>query len=433
MIAILIFLISLILHSTSVLKKQESLEEKVDGDELTKLNNDPIFEIIEKINESLLNEFLEELTVKIGPRKTGTSGCEIAAEYIFEQFEKMGLETRYQKWESWTPNFKRFYSGKNVVATLPGKGELSDEVLVLNAHYDTIKDTSGAIDDGSGTVAVMAAAYALSQYEFNRTIKFIAFSGEEIGLLGARAYVNEIYEDDPDLLVQFNLDGGIGYATTGPHGNIIQLASTVDAIWICEEIKSINKDYDIDFNIRYYRKIEPGGPRSYTSDFYDFVLHGYEAIAFWGSEDYPYWHTSEDTYDKVNLSYLTDTTKLIVASLAHMADIEVYYPQIKISAPRRGRLYFEDVTIKKFKYERTVVIDDFLICTEIIPGDAPIEKVKFYYDDELVFTDTDMPYQWRLNKLSLRKHTVKVILHDEKGRTAEDQVTFRYINLLKKK
>ena len=126
-------------------------------------------------------------------------------------------------------------------------------------------------------------------------------------------------------------------------------------------------------------------------------------------------------------------TRLIVASLAHMADIEVYYPQVNIGAPRRGRLYFEDGTLKKYKYERTVVIDDFLICADVKPGDVPIEKVEFKYDGKLVYTDTEMPYQWRLNKRSLRKHTVEVILHDELGRTAKDQVTFRFINILMKK
>ena len=428
--AIFLLLISIIINFTSVLKTQESPEEKVDVDESNEPNTDQIFEIIEKINESLLDEFLYELTLIIGPRRTGTTGCEIAAEYIFEQFEKMGLETRYQEWESMTLNLKRLIRSKNVVATLPGKGELSDEVLILNAHFDTVKDTPGAVDDGAGTVAVLAAAYILSQYEFNRTIKFIAFSGEEMGLLGSRAYVNEIYENDPDILVEFNVDG-VGYATTDTYANNIYLSPTVDARWICEEIKTINRNYDFDFNIRYGNIIEPGGPRSYTSDFFDFVLHGYEAIAFWGSEPYPYLHTPADTYDKVNLSHLTDVTKLIAASLAHLADYEVNYPYIKISAPRRGRLYFRDLTLLKFNYERTIVIDDFLIRTEVKLGDSPIEKVKFYYDNKLVFTDTDMPYQWRLNKLSIRKHTVRVILYDEKGRTAEDEVTFRYINFLR--
>jgi len=392
-----------------------------------------IIKAIELVNESILREFLEQL-VSIGPRMTGTYGCEKAAEYIYDQFQDFGLEARYHEWESWKPYIigTRYLKSRNVVGTLSGKGELSDEVLIINAHFDSIFDVAGAIDDGAGTVAVMATAYALSQYEFNRTIKFIAFSGEEVGLLGSRAYINEFYEGDQDILLQINLDG-IGYATTEEHANNLQISSTVDAEWMYEEIKNVNKDYNIDFNIDYRGTLEPGGPRSYTSDFYDFLLHGYEAVDFKGTEPYEYWHTEEDTYDKINIEYLTKITKLLAASLAYMADIDVYYPRIHINSPRRGRVYYEDVPILKSKYEKTIVVDDVLLSAYVKPGDAPIEKVEFYVDGDLVHTDTEKPYQWRLNEFSISKHTVQLIVHDEKGRTAEDQITFRYINLLRRK
>jgi aminopeptidase YwaD len=412
-----------------IFDNQETTEEKNDVDRLDERDIDPVFEIIERVNESLINEFLEKLVLEIGSRPTNSEGCEKAGNYIFSQFKEVGLDTRYHEWRSRSLNLREVFMGKNVIATIPGKGELRNEILIVNAHYDTV-DVPGGIDNGGGTVAVMAAAYALSQYEFNRTIKFIAFSGEENGLLGSRAYVNEIYEDDPDILIEFNLDG-VGYATTAKHGKGIRLSTTVDARWICEEIKTVNRNYDLDFNIRYRRIIKPGGPRSYTSDFFDFALHGYEAIAFSGSESYQHWHTPEDTYDKVNISYLTNVTKLVVASLAYMADIEVYYPQIKITSPRRGVFYLGGRTIFNFNYERTVVIDDIIISAEVKPGDSAIEKVEFYYDNKLVLTDTDMPYQWKLDKRSIQIHNVKVILHDEKGRTAEDQIDFRFVNFFR--
>ena len=132
LIVIFLFLSSPLISSTSIQIKQEQPVEKKDLDKFSTFETDPkIFEIIEKINESILYEFLEELVVNIGPRKTGTYGCEKAGEYIFEQFENMGLETRYHEWESWTPRHKRYYRSKNVEATLPGKGELSNEIIVI--------------------------------------------------------------------------------------------------------------------------------------------------------------------------------------------------------------------------------------------------------------------------------------------------------------
>ena len=429
---VFLFFSSITITSFSYFKDEETIAAKTEIDESTEDETDKILEIINKVNESMLYDYLEELSVNIGPRKAGTSGCEKAAKFIFNEFEKMGLETRYQHFESWTPRHKRYYKSKNIEATLPGTGTNSNEILVINAHYDTVKDAPGAIDDGAGVVSVMTAAYVLSQYEFNRTIKFVTFSAEEVGLLGSRAYVNEIYDEDPEILVELNLDG-TGYATTARHGKNLVLYPTKDAHWMCDEIRYINNYYNQDFNIIQHQDIQPGGPRTYTSDFYDFVKHGYEAIAFGGTDSYPYWHTPEDTIDKVNFSILTRTVKIISASLAHLADIEVVHPQIQIVAPKRGRLYFEDVTKKHFEYARTVVIDDFLIRAYVKPGDAPIERVDFFYDGNKVFTDTDKPYQWRLNKISIKEHTVKVVLYDTEGRTAEDQVTFTYINLLRRK
>jgi hypothetical protein len=430
---IILLMVSSIASSAAV--KGIKYEQTAISTEETILNStDPnIMEIIEMINESLLREFLTVLAVEIGPRKTGTYGTEKAAEYMYDQFTDMGLEVRYQHWASFNDRSPfRYYKDKNVEATLKGIDDSNDEVLVFNAHYDTTKRSPGAVDDGSGVAAVLAAAYVLSQFTFNRTIKFVAFSGEEIGLLGSRAYATEQYKENTDILVEFNADM-IGYAVTADEGRNISVSSTEDSKWIVDEIKDINENYGINFNVRTGWTMRPGGER-HGSDYYDFVLYGYEAVAFWESGNYrKYMHTPEDTIDKVNFSYLTNMTRLIAASLAHMADIDVYYPQIRIGAPRRGRLYFEDRTLKKYKFERTIVIDDVLIYTEVKAGDAPIEKVEFYYDGKLAYTDTDMPYQWRLNKLSIRKHRVEVILHDEIGRTARDQVTFRFINICLKK
>jgi hypothetical protein len=121
----------------------------------------------------------------------------------------------------------------------------------------------------------------------------------------------------------------------------------------------------------------------------------------------------------------------MVAVLAHMADIDVYHPQIKIINPKRGDFYFWDRPIFEFRYDRIFVFDDILVTVDVKPGDSPIEKVEFYYDDNLMFTDKDPPYQWKLNKISIRKHNVKAVLYDEAGRTSEDEITFRYINFLR--
>lgn len=409
-----------------------SAAEKTTTDGLIFSINTKIADAIEMINETLVRGYLQEL-VDIGPRPTGTYCCEKAAEYIYQQFENAGLETRYDYWQSFNDRRPfRFFKDKNVEAVHYGIDKHSNEVIIFNAHYDTVKVSPGANDDGSGVAAVLTAAYVLSQFEFNRTIKFVTFSGEEVGLLGSKEYVKKAYEKNEDILVEFNADM-IGYAVTSQGGRNVSLSSTHDAEWIIDEIKKVNEDYGIDFNIKKGWTMNVKGKRS-GSDFFDFVLYGYESVAFWQSEyNRAYFHTENDTIDHVNFSYLVNVTKLIVGSLAHMADIQVAHPRIRIGTPKRGKLYFENRVLKTFRYEKTMVIDDVLIHADIKEGDAPIAKVDFYYDDTLVFSDTTIPYQWRINKLSFRKHNVKVVVYDELGRNASDEINFYFFNLNKKR
>ena len=420
---------------SSLTTKTTEKENSSASTETLMITPDPkIIALIEMINESYMREILTHLCLEIGARYTQSHGADLAAKYLYKEFENMGLDTRYHYWEDYNYRTKlRYFKDKNVEAILPGIDESCDDIIVFNAHYDTTKDSQGAIDDGTGVAAVLGAAKAISNFEFNRSIHFVTFSGEEVGLIGSRNYVRDLYKKDTDILLEINADM-VGYATTAEEGKTAYLSKSQDAGWFLDEIEKVNQIYGLGFNFKSAWNLTAEGNIRYGSDFWDFVLHGYEAIAFWESGPYEYANTPYDDFEYINFSYLANMTKLMAASLAHIADIDVYYPQIQIGAPKRGCLYFEDKIIKEFKHEQTIVIDDILIYPDIKPGDAPIEKVEFYYDGKLMFTDEEMPYQWRLNKLSIiRKHTVEVKLIDEKGREASDKVTFRYINLLRNK
>ncbi|MCA8922342.1 MAG: M20/M25/M40 family metallo-hydrolase, partial [Planctomycetes bacterium] len=96
--------------------------------------------------------------------------------------------------------------GRNVIARLPGTDPaLQHEVLVIGAHYDHVgfghsggslggRDSMGQIhngadDNASGTAALLELAQALTLNPLRRTVVFVAFSGEELGLIGSKAFV----------------------------------------------------------------------------------------------------------------------------------------------------------------------------------------------------------------------------------------------------
>lgn len=81
----------------------------------------------------------------------------------------------------------------NVVATLKGTDPADDRIFIISGHLDNMRssvmdrtgDAPGANDDASGVAALMECARIMSRYQFPATIMFVAFSGEEQGLLGA--------------------------------------------------------------------------------------------------------------------------------------------------------------------------------------------------------------------------------------------------------
>src|SRR6267378_673567 len=78
----------------------------------------------------------------------------------------------------------------NTVAEIPGS-EKPDEVVIIGAHLDSWDLGTGATDNGTGSMAVLAAARALQKLGVKpkRTIRFVLFTGEEQGLNGSKAYV----------------------------------------------------------------------------------------------------------------------------------------------------------------------------------------------------------------------------------------------------
>ena len=392
--------------------------------------NPKIEEIIEKINETLMRNFMEYLVLEIGSRYTGTDGCKKAANYIYQQFENMGVQPKYQDWSSRGNNlFAGVFTSQNVIGTHQGTNSNSDEIIIFNGHYDTVKDTAGAVDDGSGTVGVLAAAYVLSQYTFKRTMEFVAFSGEEQGLLGSHAYAREIYDQHTPVLVEFNADM-IGKATSKKTGKIIRLSVTEDAGWIADTIEKITKDYGLNFNITRWQIIDRDAKSGY-SDYFEFTQLGYESVVVWPGEWDPNMHSPQDDMSNVNFSYLVNTTRHIAATMAILADMDIEQPQLYIAHPRFGKILFSDNENETYKYKTPIILDETNIYAEIKQGIYPIEKVEFYYDDELLLIDTEKPYEYMLNKISIGFHKIKVIAYDTMGTDATDEMKILFINLPK--
>jgi len=156
-------------------------------------------------NSSITPESIDVATVKkhlytlasdeMEGRETGTRGIDRAATYIEGEFKRIGLK-RFDTLSTYRQNFvARNMKAFNVIGVLEGKSK-KDEYVVVSGHYDHLgirkkegqldSIYNGADDDASGTTAVLALAeYFAKKGNNERTIVFVAFTGEEKGLLGS--------------------------------------------------------------------------------------------------------------------------------------------------------------------------------------------------------------------------------------------------------
>lgn len=167
----------------------------------------------------------------LGGRMTGSPGADSAAEYLARRFAEAGLQPSRNGW------FQEFTvaqdapgargralgsrRGRNVIGILPGSDpELRREAVIVGAHYDhlgggeigtlnpdsTGKVHNGADDNASGAAALIQIARTLAERPPARTVVFIAFSGEELGLLGSAHYVKEPLYSLDNTVGMINLD-----------------------------------------------------------------------------------------------------------------------------------------------------------------------------------------------------------------------------------
>ncbi len=210
-----------------------------------------------------------------------------AQQWIKDQYTSYGLNAVFQDFTSWGGQ----NPSDNVIATLPGS-VTTDEFVVIGGHYDSYSfsgDAPGADDNASGTCGVLEIARILSQYTFEKTLVFCAFSGEEVGLFGSEAYAAEAEGQGMNILGYFNLDM-IGYR----HGNDT-IHTNLDAGSGAQPLVDFFIDVcDIflpDFVVEYPCNL-PGG-----SDHYSFGEHGFMGIFAFEDEEFysPYIHSDADT------------------------------------------------------------------------------------------------------------------------------------------
>ena len=213
---------------------------------------------------------------------------------------------------------------RNVVGVLPGSDPVrAKESIVIGAHYDhvglggrlsTSPDKTGEIhngadDNASGTASIIeiARAAAADRSRFPRTLVFVAFAGEERGLLGSEFYASHARTPIESTIAMLNLDM-VGRANGAVDVSGLEAAPSLEA----------------DFGVAVKAsgatlKIKREGPGAGRSDDYNFIVRRIPAINFF-TGFHPDYHRPGDDWQKIDAPGTSQVARLALEFAAALAN-----------------------------------------------------------------------------------------------------------------
>jgi hypothetical protein len=227
----------------------------------------------------------------------------------------------------------------NVVGLLPGTDPEAgyyvicghyDATGVRSANWDWRTDPApGADDNATGAALILESARVLARQRFPWSIRFIAFSGEELGLLGSRNYAGTAAAEGDAVLGVLNFDM-FGYNDLIDR---VEVATNPASRWLADLMVGVNEQYNIGLQVDV---LEDEGAR--LSDHASFWARGYDAVLaienyLPNDPDHPgvsqglyrinaQYHSIADVPDSINWGLVHKITQLAVASLSHYGQAE---------------------------------------------------------------------------------------------------------------
>jgi hypothetical protein len=278
-------------------------------------------DLVNQVSQTQYNEYLQTLQ-NFGTRNARTAQADSAAVWIYNTMQSFGLSVSYDYFTLSTMQ-KRNVIGEKLGTVHP------DSIVFITAHYDATAGSPGspepvapgADDNGSGTACVLECARILSQYSFDKTIRFCAFSGEEQGLVGSTHYVQVLQQQNAHVVGSFNWDM-IAWSGADPLPSDLILYAN-------NHPRSQAMANKVAEAINFYlptvlTPVVLVAPTMTGSDHAPFWNAGWGAMCgieeqAWGADFNLYYHTVNDLISNCDLVYAVNCTRAGIASLADYA------------------------------------------------------------------------------------------------------------------
>jgi hypothetical protein len=260
-------------------------------------------------------------------------GLRAAEQYIDEQLISAGYEIDRQTYEVTGVHCSNF--------AIEIKGEkFPEEIIVIGAHYDSVDDSPAANDNGSGVAATLALAKRFAATTYDRTVRFVLFVNEEPPFfttqdMGSLVYARRCRERGENIIAMISLET-IGYYNDERGSQVYPIKpvgwlypDTGNFVGFVGNYDSRSLVRQAIESFRTHAKFPsegaalPGWIEGVGwSDHWAFWQAGYKAIMITDTAPfrYPYYHTNQDTPDKLDyqrMARVVDGMAAVISDLAN--------------------------------------------------------------------------------------------------------------------
>jgi hypothetical protein len=199
----------------------------------------------------------------------------------------------------------------------PNRGDVDDDLTAAEEH------APGVTDDGSGVAAVLELARVMSQHQFEKTLVFVAFAAEEVGLEGSKFYASQAEQDGEAIEAVLNNDiigsqragnGFVSDTTVRVFGDGPQDSPSRALL---RYVRQIGERYVPSMRVHMvFRRDRFGRGGDHTS----FLTRGFAAVRLTSvAENYGQQHNANDTFENTSVPYAAEVARINAAVAASLA------------------------------------------------------------------------------------------------------------------
>lgn len=244
-------------------------------------------------------------------RLSGTKGNLMAQEYIAERFSQIGLQAynnSYRHTFSFEGRGVAVEEAVNLIGYIPGK---TDKAIIVTAHYDHVgvredQVYNGADDNASGVGALLAAAAYFKKHKPYYTLVFAALDGEELGLQGA----NALLENPPLPLDLMQLNVNMDMLSMNWQGELYA-SGTFHYPTLAPYLQQVKPRAQAKLLLGHDRPEQGQNDWTKQSDHFQFHKRNIPFVYF-GVEDHPHYHKPTDEYANINPTFYPDAAALVI-------------------------------------------------------------------------------------------------------------------------